>query len=161
MKKIKFYGMLLVLTAVLTACPYSSEVPIDTPSVKIETKILDKWEPKSGNSESYTISKADEFTYNIEKKSKTSTDVTKYKGFLSDVNGTKFFNVYEDNSSTKAYYIYKFDLTPSGSKITLSPVTENIDEKFTSSDELKKFITKYMGLSFFFGKEDEVYIRAD
>lgn len=64
-------------------------------------------------------------------------------------------------NTTPNYYLYKMDVSPSGSRITLSAVTENIDEVFTSSAELKAFIQKNMKHSFFFEKEEEVYLRLD
>jgi virulence-associated protein VagC len=55
-------------------------------------------------------------------------------------------------ATTKTYYFYKVEMTTSGSKLTLAPVTENIDEKFASSEEIKAFFKKNMALSFFFDK---------
>jgi virulence-associated protein VagC len=52
-------------------------------------------------------------------------------------------------------------MTTSGSKLTLAPVTENIDEKFASSEEIKAFFKKNMAMSFFFDKDEDVYIKAD
>ena len=103
----------------------------------------------------------DEFNYKFEKKGKTSTEVTAYTGYVSVIDGVKFMNIYEDASSTKTYYLYKLEMSTSGAKITLSPVTENITEKFASSAELKAYIKKYLALSFFYSKEKEEYFHAD
>ena len=40
-------------------------------------------------------------------------------------------------------------------------IDKRLDEKFKTSEELKAFFTKYKDLSFFFGKDDDEYIRAD
>src|ERR1035437_7768666 len=148
------------LTMLLTACPYSTELAIDEPSSKIDDKILGKWEAKSSDY-TYNVTKKDEFNYKFEKKGKTSTDVSNYTGFLSVIDGVKFLNVYEDASTSKTYYLYKIEQSTSGAKITLLPVTENIDEKFATSVELKAYIKKYMALSFFYEKDQEEYFRAD
>ena len=148
------------LTLLLTACPYTTELPIDNPTVKIDDKLLGKWEAKNSDY-NYTVSKKDDFNYKFEKKGKTSTDVTTYTGFLSVIDGVRFMNIYEDAASTKTYYLYKVEQTTSGAKVTLSPVTENIDEKFATSAELKAYIKKYMALSFFYEKDHEEYFRAD
>ena len=148
------------LTMLLTACPYSTELPIDEPSVKIDEKILGKWEAKSSDY-TYTVTKKDDFNYKFEKKGKTSTDVSAYTGFLSVIDGVKFLNVYEDGATTKMFYLYKIVQSTSGAKITLSPVTENIEEKFATSAELKAFIKKNMALTFFYEKDKEEYFRAD
>ncbi|HEY1040673.1 MAG TPA: hypothetical protein VGF30_14765 [Bacteroidia bacterium] len=156
------FGLLVTLMCVLTACPYGSENTIDKASVKIDEKLLGKWESKTSTDYIYDVTKKDEFTYLIEKKSTSSGDVTKYSGFLSNIDGTRFMNVVEEGStSTKTYYFYKVEISPSGAKVTFSPVTENIDEKFASSDEMKAYFKKNMGLSFFFDKNEDVYIRHE
>jgi len=162
MKKLALQFMAFAgLTFLLTACPYSTEIPIDEPSVKIDDKLLGKWEAKNSGDYTYTVTKKDDFNYKFEKKGKTSTDASTYTGFLSVIDGVRFMNVYEDASSTKTYYLYKIEQSGSGAKVTLIPVTENIDEKFASSAELKAYIKKYMALSFFYEKDQDEYFRAD
>ncbi len=142
----------------LTGCPYESKVPVDSPSVKINTALLGKWEPKSSSShDTYTVSKKDEFTYIIEKKPENS-EPTFYDAHLSNVDDDVFLNV---KSSSNTYFLYKLVLNKSGNKVTLFSVTENIDETFTTSEELKVFIKKHKALSFFYAKEEEVFIKAD
>ena len=152
-----FSGICLLLTA----CPYGSDVPIDEPTVKIDEKLIGKWEPKSSSDNFYVVSKKDDVTYKLEKKSKKSADVTVYTGFLSVVDGVRFMNVSEDDGSTKKYYLYKVEISASGAKTTLIPLTDNISEKFSSSAELKAYIKKYMALSFFYDKDQDEYFRAD
>lgn len=162
MKKLALQFVLFAgLTLLLTACPYTSDVPIDEPTVKIDDKLLGKWEAKNSNDYFYTVSKKDDFTYKFEKKGKTTTDVTTYTGFLSVIDGVRFMNVYDESNSTKSYYLYKIEMSGSGAKTTFIPVTENIDEKFATSAELKAFIKKYMALSFFYSKDQDEYFRAD
>src|ERR1700756_1642236 len=129
------------LSMLLMAFPYNTQVPIDEATVKVDDKILGKWEAKSADY-IYTVTKKDDFNYKFEKKGKTSTDVSTYTGFLTIIDGVKFLNVYEDAATTKTYYLYKIEQSTSGAKITLMPVTENIDEKFATSAELKAYIKK-------------------
>ncbi len=162
MKKIKLLAVLAAVSTLFMGCPYSAEMALDEkPSVKIDEKILGKWEQKSSSDYAYTVTKEDDNTYKIEKKTVSSGDVTVYKGFLSDIGGTRYMNVWEAEATTKAYYFYKVEMTTSGSKITMAPVSENIDEKFTTSTEMKDFFKKNQLLSFFFEKEEDVYIKAD
>jgi len=149
MKTILVSTLCAVCFIVFAGCPYGSEVPIDEPSIKVEEKLLGKWEPKSSSDDLITITKEDQFTYRIEKTSKNSTDVTVYKGYLSNIDGTRFMNIYEENSSQKSFYLYKLDISGSGAKATLAPITDNIDEKFETSAALKAFIKKHKDLSFF------------
>lgn len=154
-------GLMAGLMIVLQGCPYGTEVAIDEPSVKIDDKLLGKWEAKNSGDYTYTVTKKDDFNYKFEKKGKTSTDASMYTGFLSVIDGVKFMNIYEDAASPKTYYLYKLEMSGSGAKATLVPVTENITEKFENSADLKAFIKKYMGLSFFYAKDKEEYFRAD
>ncbi len=161
MKKLQFFSVLVLLSILFMGCPYSADVPIDQPTVKIDDKLLGKWESKSSSESTVNVTKLDANTYKIEQKTSSTATPEVYSGYLSDVNGTKFLNVWSDGNSEKKYYLYKVELNNSATKVTLLPVTDNIEEKFTTSQELKDFIKKYMGLSFFFSKDKEVYIKAD
>ena len=162
MKNLKLFALLVALSTLFMGCPYSTEVPIDNANIKIDQKLLGKWESKSSSTETYNIHKADEYTYKITKLNSSSpTDTATYMAYLSEINGIRFFNIWELAASTKTYYLYKLELSGSGAKITMSPVTENIEEKFTTSADLKKFVQTNMGLSFFYSKDKEEYIRAD
>jgi hypothetical protein len=165
MKNSGLFILLAFFAIVFMGCPYSSEVPIDEPSVKTDPKLIGKWEDKNSSEYNYIISKSGDFNYKICKRKikaeSTGTDTSTYMAYVSDVNGTRFLNLWEAYSTSKSYSLYKLELNGSGSKLTLASVTENIDEKFTSSPELKKFIQMYMNLSFFYSKDEDVYIRED
>ncbi|MBL7922689.1 MAG: hypothetical protein JNL88_00680 [Bacteroidia bacterium] len=160
MKKI-FPLLLTLLSFLFMGCPYGSEVAIDDGKTRIDEKMIGKWESKSSSDYDYIVSKLDDSTYKIEKKPRGDGESTVYIGFISVIDNTRFLNVWEEQNSTRTYYFYKMDLSGSGAKLTLSPVTENIKETFASSAELKSFFAKHKDLSFFYAKEDEVYIRAD
>ncbi len=160
MKQLKWILPLAFLAILLGGCPYSSDVPIDSPSVKVDERLLGKWEPKTSESE-YTVTKSDDYTFHISKKSKKSDDNTTYTAYLSNVGGDQFLNLREDGQSSKSYFFYKLKLSPTGMKATLIPVTENIDEKFETSAELKAFIEKNKNLSFFFDKTEDDYIKSE
>lgn len=160
-KQIKFFLPLVLLAVFLGGCPYGSKVPIDEPSVKINNALVGKWEPKAMSDNIYTVSKSSDFSYKIVRTSKKSTDVVNYSAYVSDVDGDTFLNIEDESDSDKKYYLYKLVLNSSSTKATLMPVTENIDEVFTTSADLKSFIRKYRNLSFFFEKEEDVYIKED
>ena len=159
MKCSRILSGLAMASFLFMGCPYSSEVPIDQPAVKIDEKLLGTWESKSSTDYTYKVTKSDANTYAIEKKSMSSGDVTNYKGFISDIGGVRYMNIYEDGSTTNTYYFYKLEISTSGVKSTLTPVTENIDEKFTTSSELKDFFKKNQVNSYFFDKDEDVYIK--
>lgn len=161
MKKFRLVALLAVFSIAFMGCPYSAEVAIDDPAVKIDEKLLGKWESKSSSDYSYNVTKESSTSYKIEKKSASSGDITTYLGFLSKIDNAVYMNVYEDGSTTKTYYFYKIEISTSGAKCTMSPVTENITEKFTTSAEMKKFFQANQKNSYFFDKDQDVYIKAD
>jgi len=160
MNKLKWILPLLILTVMLGGCPYGSTIPLDTTGKKINKELLGTWEPKSSSDDQYKITKEDEFTYKIVKTSKNSKEPSVYKGYLTDLDGEIFLNLWEENgSSEKTYYFYKLELNSSSTKATLSSVTENITEKFTTAEEMRAFFKKYKGLSFFYDKTQDVFIK--
>ncbi|HWB64678.1 MAG TPA: hypothetical protein VG603_14280 [Chitinophagales bacterium] len=161
MKKLKWIAPLFVLAVTLAGCPYSATVPLDAPSVKINDNLLGTWEPKSSNGETYVVTKTDNFTYKIVKNSTDEkTPPVTYSAYMSSVGGDLFLNLKEENGEPKAsYYFFKYEISASGAKVTLHPVTDNIKETFTTSADLKAFFTKYKSLSFFYEKDDDVFIK--
>lgn len=57
------------------------------------------------------------------------------------------------------YYLYRIDM--GNGEFTLFELTDNIDEKFNTSAELKAFVKKNMGLSFFYNKDEERYLKSN
>jgi hypothetical protein len=160
MRKLKWILPLLILTVMLGGCPYGSDIPMDKTGKKIDAALLGTWEPKSSSTDKYKITKDNDFTYKIVKTSKDAKEPTIYKGYLVDLDGDTFLNIWEENGSAdKTYYFYKLELNSSASKATLSSVTENITEKFSTGEEMKAFFKKYKGLSFFYEKSQDVFIK--
>lgn len=156
------YLALLLLCAcsfLFMGCPYSSEVPIDSPSMRIDERMLGKWESKSSSDYTYTVTKTDAYKYKIDKKSASSGDVTTYIGFLSKVDDVTYMNLYEDGSTTPTYYFYKVQFSSSGAKVSFASVTENITEKFESSSSLRQFFRDNQKNSYFFDKDVDEYIK--
>lgn len=148
----------------LMGCPYETEVPISEPTIKFPSELLGKWEPKSSSDEIMTIKRKTDYIVSISKTKKEPKEDEKpeeYEAFLSEVGAVKFLNISElsEQGSETKYCLYKFEVSENGSRITLNAVTENIDEQFSSSAELKSFIQKNMHLSFFYEKEEEIYQR--
>lgn len=146
----------------LMGCPYETEVPISEPSVKFPADLLGKWESKSSGDEIMTIRKKTDYIVSISKTKKEPKEDDKpeeYEAYLSEVDAVKFLNISEvgEQGSGAKFYLYKIEVSANNSRITLNAVTENIDEQFSNSAELKAFIQKNMHLSFFYEKEDEIY----
>ena len=160
MKNIFSFLLLITIAVTFWGCPYQTSVSIDSPSVKIDQKLIGTWKSNSSEDNKYKIEAKDEFIYSIIKRSKGSED-EKYFGFISLINNVSFFNIYNDNGSDappEDYYLYRMEIKGDGI-IILKELTENIDEEFASSDELKKYIIANMNNSYFYSKDEEIYTK--
>jgi len=144
-------------------CPYASTVPIDVPKIKVNKKLIGKWIKTSDlskeNPNYYEIEKHDKYLYRITDNSYNSMDSTYsqeiYISHISDLEGNSFMNMQQDGSGD--YFLHKIVLAEN--VLTFVEVTENIDEKFNTSEELRAFIQKHMNLSFFYTKEEVQYTK--
>lgn len=159
---------ILPLLFLLTACPYDSQVPISEADKPIDKTLLGKWykEGEQSNqypSEYYEITSMTPQLYQVTKLEMNSEDSTyreeSYVSHLSVLKGGdskeyKFLNMKKDGS----YYLHRVDL--SEEKFVLYEVTDNIDEKFNTSAELREFVKKNMHLSFFYNKDEMTYYKG-
>jgi hypothetical protein len=162
MKKSLPWAILICIGFMFMGCPYHSSVAIDTPTVKIDTKLLGKWQKRTSDDDTYIITKKDDYNYEIldkEKSPQAGSTPKKYTAFLSIINGTKFMNLYDESEDTKSYYFYKLDMDDETGGFSLSPVTEYITETFGTSDSLKMYFKANMGVSFFYETKDD-YIKV-
>jgi len=162
--KLFLFSFFAAVIFVLTACPYQSQVPIDKPNKKVDKTVLGKWIKNSDtdneNPEYFEISAIDEFKYNIVKFEYQSSDSTyketKYLTHFTYIEDFVFMNMQKDGEGD--YYMHRIDKT--GDEFMLYEITDNIDEKFTSSEEFESFVAKYMKLSFFYNKDEVKYVRS-
>lgn len=100
MKSAKFAVLFGALSLVFMGCPYESKVPVDDSSnAKADESLKGKWEEKGSEDYEWKVS-LDGKTYTIEKKNvKDGGEPTVYNGFLSDVGGVPFFNIWEYRKS--------------------------------------------------------------
>jgi hypothetical protein len=145
---------------IFTGCPYESQVPIDLPSVNINPDLLGTWEDNANKKETYQITHQDEYTYHVVVTDTENDEHEVYHAYASVVKGVTFLNIAKVKASEppSKYLLYKLDITDDRT-LTLSEITDNIDETFTTSRELKKFIGCNMKNSYFFGNATTSLIR--
>ena len=155
MKQLRLMILLITSCLVFGGCPYQSVVPIDVPSIKINPNLLGRWVDSENKDDIYNVSQKDEVTYKIVKTQTDSQEAENYLAYASIVNKTTFLNLWEikEDENAPTFALYKIVVNDNNS-IMLAEVTENIDEIFTSSAELKKFISNNMKKSYFFTKEE-------
>ncbi|CAN5136196.1 hypothetical protein BH09BAC5_BH09BAC5_10400 [soil metagenome] len=156
MKSVKFAVLFGALSLVFMGCPYESKVPVDALSnSKADKQLVGKWDEK-GSDDYLWVATLDGSTYTIEKRNiKDGGDPTVYKGFISDVSGSTFMNVWDksDDADPK-YYVYKMD-KKGDDRVVLKAMTDNVTEEFETSTELRAFIKANMGNSYFWNKDDD------
>jgi hypothetical protein len=156
---------LIAVVILFAGCPYSSIVPIDEGTMKVDDKLVGQWisaaDTETVNPTYFVITKDDKFHATAIKKEFSSADSTysetKFHLTFSDVNGETFMNAMEDEGS--AYSLYKFSYDEKSGKVNTSEVTDYIKESFNSSAELKAFIAKNKSNSYFYTNTSETYVR--
>ncbi|UKN00853.1 hypothetical protein K6119_14050 [Paracrocinitomix mangrovi] len=157
-------GSMASLMFVLTACPYKSTVPISPAEEKVNKKLIGEWIATSQlefkNPTYVKVDKKDKVYYNIVEYNYSSHDSSYkekfYQMHTSTVGENTFLNV-QSIKETNSFYLYKIEME--NDDLTLYEVTENIDEKFNSSAELKSFVEANMQHSFFYSTGEVKYIR--
>lgn len=159
----KLFGMIaLFVSAILfTGCPYNSEVPLTEKGAKVTDNFFGTWELSDSEGTKIEVKKGADNQMEIVK-TEAGYDggeptVTKFFGHFTDIKGTLFLNLKED-SEYSSYYFYKIT-SESDFKVKLSPVTANIREKFSSSEEQRLFFEKNMQNSYFYDTSEETYYK--
>jgi len=167
MKKLSWLLLIMPMLAILfTSCPYSSDVPIDEPSIKAERSMYGKWykasEMESEHPAYYEFLDLDKFRYKLVNYTYSTTDsaytTENYTAHFSKIDNLTFINLQKDGETT--FLLYRLDMKGKD-EFVLFEVTDNIDEKFTNSSELKEFMRKNMNLSFFYSKDEVVYKKKN
>ena len=135
----------------LYGCPYESTVPIDTPKLPVDEKLLGQWVSDAESYNEYFITKANNTQYRVQQKSVTGNTAW-YLAHISEIKGATFLNLYSD--STNTYYLYRVILNPDGAKCSLVPVSQTLNEQFQSSAALRQYIEKNMNLRSFYNNDD-------
>lgn len=166
MNKVNFFriGGLFAMMMLLTACPYQSKVPITEATEKINKELLGEWistsELEYEDPTYYEIKKYNKVKYEVLENSYSTYDsVYSTKTYLmhaSIIDDKTFMNV-EDVEAADGFYLYNIDI--GNDEFTLYELTDDIDEQFNSSNDLRNFIAKNMYLSFFYVKGETKYIK--
>lgn len=160
MKKSIGLFCLFVGLVTLTGCPYSSDFPIDTPSVKVNPAWYGKYSDEMGatnfdySMSTITISAKSDFEYKVEDyyltKDSMDMDVEHrnlYTAYVSKVKGKTFINAQKQDEY--AYYIYKVDVK--GTDILLTELTDGWKKRVADSKELKDFLGKHISNDLLYG----------
>jgi hypothetical protein len=161
-QRIFTYLLIVPMMFLLTACPYTADIPLDKPTQKINTAMLGKWAESSTteNPSFFVISEINKETYKFEQNDYESEE-KKYKqknyiGYFIKIGETNFLNLKgEDNK----YLFFKLEASTDKTSFKLYEVTDNIDETFSDSTALKAFFTKNKDLSFFYNKDEKTYLK--
>ena len=157
---------MLVAVVVFSGCPYTSKVPISDATEKINPELFGQWVKKSDmdsdNPDYLDIHKvAGEEQFYLVKEYDWVTDnytIKEYHTHTTTINGHIFLNMQENGRGD--YYLHRVDINDDDTEITLYEVTDNIDEEFSDTKSLYDYVKENMELSFFYNKDEKVYIRG-
>ena len=162
-KKTALLSLSLGMLILLWGCPYKSNVALGDAIEKTQQRMMGSWVPEDEvayeNPSYYTIDAYDTTRYAIEhfqyNKDEAGYTSKNYVGHTTYLDGLMFMNMVE--SGTKEYLMHRIDFVPAG--LVLYQVTDNIDEKFDSSEKMREFFQKNMRLSFFYNKEEVSLVK--
>lgn len=154
----------IALTTILTGCPYKSSVPLADATEKVNLQMFGKWLPKTElgkpNPAYYVIEMRDSLHYDIDhfqyNEQEKDYNLKEYIAWSTRINNLNFMNV--QGSGEQEYYLHRLDVMGDDLMI-LFQVTSNIDEQFEKSSDLREFVRKHSGLSFFYNKDEVKLIR--
>ena len=160
MKKYWSIYLLPVLSIILWGCPYESKIPLSKPTEKIDRNLLGKWESEDEVYNSYTISPANQYEYNIVRKT-TTGETHKYRGFISMIRGGYFLNAFSD--STKTYHLYRLKIDSTNNEVTVMPFSKELSKRFNDfprsnpndTQALNDFVWRNMNLRDFYNVEEQ------
>lgn len=152
MKKLLPLGLLAMLSVVLFGCPYESSVPLSKTGMPVDHRFIGKWISDDETYNKYTVELKNESEYKITQRSLTG-NTAHFTGYLTDVKGATFMNLYSD--STKTYFLYRVKIEPNANRLTLMPISEKLDEHFGSSDALRNYVEKHLNLQSFYNDADK------
>lgn len=161
-RKFVFLFMPILLVLFLYACPYSSDLPIDQPCVPVDQGLLKTWVKVARHPEKMpafcVVTQLEECKYqiveNVFNRSDSTYLTTRYVGHISMIDSVRFLNLQKDGQGR--YFLLRLDIDSVGN-LVLFEVTDNMDEVFGSSDELRNFIERHMNLSFFYNRNETRY----
>lgn len=144
-------------------CPYSSTVLLGEPIELVKPELIGKWvvvdELSDENPSYYLVSEIDTVRYAVShyQYSKENSDYTvdDYQFHTTQMGDIMFLNMMIDGN--KDYTFYRLDLKRG--EATLFEVTDNIDEKFESSEKMKAFFMKNKNSSFFYNRDEVLLLK--
>jgi len=139
-------GFIMLLMFLLFAGCIVSKYPIDDPAaVKIDPRLLGKWETKGFSEDSiiYTITQQDDYRYFVALKHKQEKKPKKYPAFLSDVNNNWFLNIYNNVDSPIGYsFLEILNANAAYDKVTTLTVSDSALKYMNSAAEVRAYLTK-------------------
>lgn len=161
MRKLIYASALFCMLFLLTACPYTSEFALSEPSETVKKEYLGTWleDNKSEHPSYWVINKLTDKTYKFEEHEYSENEkeysIRYFDGHFTKLGTINFLNLKEKD--LEKYSFFKLELSADKKQMVIYEVTDNIDEKFNSTNELKAFFEKHKDLSFFYNKDEKTY----
>lgn len=137
--------VLIITSIVLTGCPYSSNVALDsTPQYKISNDLLGTWKRNQSNRDSTWVKFEKEsdvnykITANLFSTSDRMYEINKFTAFLSYIAKHWILNMKENTTGSYYYVAISFN----NGNLTMTAFSDDIEDKFETSKEAKDYFTK-------------------
>jgi len=150
MKKLPLFAVLAVMIMSFYGCPVGLDYPLGNPGKeKIDKNLIGTWTNDAEDPEvrKLTISKNDDYSYKIlviEKGSMYSLETDNLMGWITDVDGKKFFYAKPDNEEKYYHYMIQFTDKKEMTSCDVSLLDGGVDS-VTSTDALRKQVAVSLG----------------
>ena len=133
----------------LTSCA-DAKYPIDnTPSVKLDTRLIGGWKAKekkggkmvAADDMIYMINKHNDFEYMVVAKTARKKEAETTTAFLSDVNHVFFLNVYVKGDTAGYCFLRILGINEAGNRMTIASIADTTMRSLTSSEQVRERIT--------------------
>lgn len=155
----RFLSAIAILSlSFAVGCAYS-RYPIDEhPLIQADARLEGRWHPmgKSAN-DVYIVKKKNDYEYAITIIAK-DWDKTKLNAFFSDINDSRFLNIYEKKDSGYLF-LRILDLNPSADLMTATMVEDSTMVYLSSSTEVRTRITDRLNNREFYS--DTIQLRKE
>jgi predicted small lipoprotein YifL len=148
MKKAFSFVSVVLLLLSFAACTLPKYPIDDPPVVKIDARLIGKWKVSTQmekDAEYYSVTKKDDFHYNISAKDPKKKELFKFTGFLSYVDSARFLNVDNTDDSDRGYFFMRLlEINVAGNKLRTCSVEDTMMQYLTSPAQVKEYIRKHL-----------------
>ena len=153
MKKVLAFVVGVLVVSGFTACSLP-KYPIDeTPSVKVDARLLGTWKAKvKGETETYTLTREGDYQYLVTAKKPGNKKKELMNAYLSMVDTIRFLNVYDRGDTEKRYFFMRLlEINAAGNRLRACGVDDTNMQHLPNAKAVREYVVKNINRPSFYG----------